>query len=62
MVSLGCIFLSAFICLGQITANMILIAAFFCGFARDMHLGLHEGYNTSHTVVFSPVESADEVL
>ena len=31
MVSLGCIFLSALICLGQITANMILIAAFFAG-------------------------------
>lgn len=28
MASLGCIFLSALICLGQITANMILIAAF----------------------------------
>lgn len=31
MASLGCIFLSALICLGQITANMILIAAFFAG-------------------------------
>lgn len=29
--ALGCIFLSALICLGQITANMILIAAFFAG-------------------------------
>lgn len=35
---------------------------FYSEFERDMHLGLHEGYNTSHTVVFSPVESADEVL